>query len=315
MQGMMQAMHGNMMAMQQDMFQMQRRMQSDMGEMHRQMHNQMGNMHNKLGHMHRGLEADRFAHAGARSARDHARQQRQEAQRAARNARDNAREQRQEAQRISREHREEMRQRAWHARDMHRERAWQQYTPSEHAGYPPQRQGIYTSVVNGDVYVNDEFVARCPPGGPVAIDSSGGVVRLNGRIIWTSDGGRLGGASLPLEGVSEVEQPLAEMPDHALPHRGARRAADDAERIALRSSRAGISPIDHEETCSVCLDEIKAGQQIRTLPCFHFLHRHCAEAHFARPSVLEPGTAPQVVCPVCRVKVAPESADVDIMSI
>jgi hypothetical protein len=53
------------------------------------------------------------------------------------------------------------------------------------------------------------------------------------------------------------------------------------------------------------LEDIKAGEQIRTLPCFHFLHSKCADLYFARPSVSEDGP-PRLFCPVCRIKVEPQ---------
>lgn len=233
------------------------------------------------------------------------------------------------------------------------------------------QQGVSTSVVNGDVYINGEFVTRVPPGGPVSLDSSNGVVRLNGNVVWPRTGEeveiiaasglppevvaqrraaqadaaeRRQGASnmgtmddwrrqqrqaeawLPPEGTLEVLQPIGDTADvpfapplrrhqanpsveEATPVRAEEESVEEATRVAYRSSCEGSCPRDHPEPCSVCLDDIKVGQQIRTLPCFHFLHAQCAAAHFARPSVLERGAHPEVVCPVCRVKVGPESTE------
>lgn len=250
----------------------------DLSNMHRQMHRGMGQMHR---------EHAQIARASARSAREHARDQRHE---------------------LRRMHREQLRQ----TRSRQHDRGAGEDHWHDPFGYSPmQRQSVNTSVVNGHVYVNDELVTRVPHGVAVSINSSGGVVRLNGRTIWP----RAGDALLPPEGTSEVQQPLGDTADMPLRRHRFRAGVESAQSNALSSSCAGISPTDQEEPCSVCLDDIKAGQQIRTLPCFHFLHRHCAEAHFARPSVLEPGSRPCVACPVCRVKVEPESTEFQCMSL
>jgi len=238
-----------------------------------------------MSQMHR--EHAQIARASARSAREHARDQRHD-----------ARDQRHELRRNMSDRREQLRHHARQSRNNQFE-------------YPMQRQSFHTSVVNGDVYVNDVLMARVPRSEPVCIDSSDGVVRLNGRTIWP----RRGDARLPPEGTPEVLQPSGDTADQPLYRHRLRTGVEDAQSTALRSSCAGIAPTDQQEPCCVCLDEIKAGQQIRTLPCFHFLHRHCAEAHFARPTVLEPGSRPCVACPVCRVKVAPESAEFTCMSL
>lgn len=83
--------------------------------------------------------------------------------------------------------------------------------------------------------------------------------------------------------------------------------SERACRQAFRCSLGGACAADREEACPLCLDEFRAGQPIRTLPCFHMMHQECAELHFGAPRASEPGGRPLVLCPVCRVEVGPAS--------
>lgn len=292
MQWMMQGMQQDMWQMQQQMQhqgqQMQRDMHSNMAQAQQQMHSDMAQMPQFSG-MHQQMQSDAWQHRPTHH----------------------------DAMRASREQRRESRLQHRDARD--REREMRRSQRQAFGGGPVagglvmrglDQQGVRTSVVNGDVYINDEFVTRLPPGGPVSMETSNGVVRINGNVVWP----RAGEAWLPPEGTLEVQQPLGDTADlpfagggpfappsrrhrahsnveEATPVRAEEDPEEEATRVAYHSSCVGSCPRDHPEPCSVCLDDIKVGQQIRTLPCFHFLHRHCAEAHFARPSVLEPRLA------------------------
>mmetsp|Transcript_22707 Transcript_22707/g.53065 ORF Transcript_22707/g.53065 Transcript_22707/m.53065 type:complete len:228 (+) Transcript_22707:67-750(+) len=137
--------------------------------------------------------------------------------------------------------------------------------------------GMATSVIDGDVYVNGQWVATVPVGQPASVQQADGVVRLNGEVIWVR------------RDLRKQQRALAE---------------------ARHSSLLTESAYDREDPCPVCLESIRRGQLVRTLPCFHVLHGHCAEEHF-RASVASstsPGGArrgtPQVLCPLCRTQVA-----------
>lgn len=300
-------MQSMMLGMQQDMWQMQR----DMSQAQQQMHSEMAQASQQ---MHSGMfqaQQQQQMHSAAmrQQMQSHVEQHRaryRDSMRASREQHREARLQRREARDQDRESRRSQRQ------------AFGGGPPGMFMVRGRPHEGVSTSVVNGDVYINGEFVTRVPNGGPVALDSNNGVVRLNGNVVWP----RAGEASLPPEGAPEVHQPLGDTFYPPSRHHQAQpnveettvgqaveRAAEEATRIAYRSSCEGTCPRDHPEPCSVCLDDIEVGQQIRTLPCFHFLHAQCAAAHFARPSVLTRGARPEVVCPVCRVAVGPESTE------
>ena len=48
--------------------------------------------------------------------------------------------------------------------------------------------------------------------------------------------------------------------------------------------------------CSVCLEPMVKGETIRTLPCFHRLHKDC----------IDPWLRNKKFCPVCRASVSME---------
>ncbi|KAH0470980.1 hypothetical protein IEQ34_000703 [Dendrobium chrysotoxum] len=49
---------------------------------------------------------------------------------------------------------------------------------------------------------------------------------------------------------------------------------------------------DDELTCSVCLEQVLAGEMIRSLPCLHQFHSNC----------IDPWLRQQGTCPVCKHK-------------
>ncbi|GAB2288669.1 E3 ubiquitin-protein ligase sdir1 [Dionaea muscipula] len=50
--------------------------------------------------------------------------------------------------------------------------------------------------------------------------------------------------------------------------------------------------LDDELTCSVCLEQVNAGELIRSLPCLHQFHANC----------IDPWLRQQGTCPVCKYK-------------
>ena len=59
------------------------------------------------------------------------------------------------------------------------------------------------------------------------------------------------------------------------------------------STRNPLRPVDDEYACTVCLDEYREGDEIRTLPCMHQYHMACID-----PWLLENGD-----CPECRRRI------------
>jgi Ring finger domain len=51
-----------------------------------------------------------------------------------------------------------------------------------------------------------------------------------------------------------------------------------------------------EKNCLICLEDFAAGEELRTLPCFHSFHRPCAD-HWLRE---------KKVCPICRASIEEE---------
>jgi len=144
--------------------------------------------------------------------------------------------------------------------------------------------GVSTSVVNGVVSVNGEQVARVPRGQPVQISNVNGIVYLNGQLIW------------PRQLAPDAPEPMQAV----LGHR--------SREAWLDHCLISICEKDRTEVCPICLDDIRCGQYSCTLPCFHFLHRHCAEAYFDQ-SANGQNSGP-ALCPVCRVRVGPELIEI-----
>jgi len=185
-------------------------------------------------------------------------------------------------------------------RDMERQAEQMQAIGPTEQAFPPGvmaamgGRGVSTSVSNGVVYVNGEPVALVPPGGPVALQNVNGTVSLNGQVVWppAAAAGVAGAAAGMTEGAAtgtEGDRPPAVRDPTAYQE-------------AMRYSRLGVCGANRDEPCPVCLEDIASGQHTRTLPCFHFMHRHCAEAHFRRDAARgEP-----VLCPICRTNVGPD---------
>lgn len=50
---------------------------------------------------------------------------------------------------------------------------------------------------------------------------------------------------------------------------------------------------ESRKTCAVCMEEFRAGEQMRTLPCFHDFHKRCVDRWLRQ----------QGVCPICKHRV------------
>jgi len=153
---------------------------------------------------------------------------------------------------------------------------------------------VSASVQNGCVIVNGQPVARVPQGGPVSLQTVNGEVRVNGQRVWP----RPDAADTPAPQVGDTA---------AGPPQGRRQPTRESlERARLRAlshSREGACGADLAEPCPICLQEVRTGDRIRTLPCFHMLHHGCAEALFASPQQVRGRGRLRVLCPTCRGEV------------
>jgi len=275
-----------------DMAEMQRNFHRNMAQMQQGVHRDMAQMHRDMAQMQQDMtrrqtDAQRSAHQMQRQAQHHARQLQRQAQDRARQAqREHRNAQRQALGDIEEQQRAQTEQGGW---------TWPgAWGNSWTFGSGTFGGGVSTSVVNGDVYVNGQLVAQLPPGAPVSIQTVNNVVHLNGEVVWPQQGGDV---------IQQTQRGRAVMPPPA-------HAREDERSLAMRYSRVGVCDADREEPCPICLDDIRAGQRTRTLPCFHFLHQHCAESHFSQGE----NPADAVLCPVCRAEVGPTQQEVEVLS-
>jgi len=152
-------------------------------------------------------------------------------------------------------------------------------------------QGISTVVSNGVLYINSQPVAHVHPNHGVNMQVINGVVYVNGEMVWPQPGGR--GQVVP-----EASAPPPPQED----------PFEQAMQYSVRSACEACQ----KEPCPVCLEPIQVGDEMRTLPCFHLLHNHCAEAHFAQSAARSSRTGGPVLCPVCRHVVGPEMIEIDV---
>mmetsp|Transcript_4089 Transcript_4089/g.8254 ORF Transcript_4089/g.8254 Transcript_4089/m.8254 type:complete len:193 (+) Transcript_4089:2-580(+) len=137
--------------------------------------------------------------------------------------------------------------------------------------------GVATEVVDGDVYVNGQWVAQAVPGQPLLVTQVNGSVQVNGQFVWI---------------------------DPAI----LQRQEDAILREAEENSVLAPCQDENEEICPVCLEPMEKGQLTRTLPCFHALHADCAGRHFAASSRSRRDglrARKHVQCPLCRARVGP----------
>lgn len=170
----------------------------------------------------------------------------------------------------------------------HRAGHRQQQHSSMHIMNHGRGGGISTVMSNGVLYVNNEPVAHVQPNEGMNMQMMNGVVYLNGAAVWPQPDNR---------GHRDFE-PSAPSPDPIA--------------MAMQYSVPSICNVTRcEEPCPVCLEVINRGDHMRTLPCFHLLHRHCAEAYFSQDSAHGSSPGGPVLCPVCRHVVGPEMVQVD----
>lgn len=165
--------------------------------------------------------------------------------------------------------------------------------PAQPTGSAP----ISVSVRDGVVSVNGEEVGRAPRHG-ASVQASGGTIHVNGEVVWPprSD-------SLSASGRRDRAWLTHRLPT-APPTDGLVRNHSLAE-VALRNSLASTCTVKSQEPCPLCLDHVTVGQEMRTLPCFHFLHKHCAEKFFWEGHHVD-----AVCCPMCRLPVNVEQGNV-----
>lgn len=58
-------------------------------------------------------------------------------------------------------------------------------------------------------------------------------------------------------------------------------------------TETGIKVPEDELTCTICLDQVKRGELIRSLPCLHQFHANC----------IDPWLRQQGTCPVCKLRI------------
>lgn len=67
---------------------------------------------------------------------------------------------------------------------------------------------------------------------------------------------------------------------------------------AKQDNRSGKGSED-DLTCTICLEQVKRGDLLRTLPCLHQFHANC----------IDPWLRQQGTCPVCKLRVGSEMQD------
>jgi hypothetical protein len=60
--------------------------------------------------------------------------------------------------------------------------------------------------------------------------------------------------------------------------------------------------VKEKTSCSICMDNFKARDRIRTLPCLHFFHKACIDEWLQR----------QGTCPICKSRVDPTAASANL---
>lgn len=139
-------------------------------------------------------------------------------------------------------------------------------------------------------------------GGPDAPDNDAAaqaLISFIGQVLANSEG-RPGGRQGGVAGVHA----LTELLSNLVPQQGIDSAAVDSRTATMTYSgespvrsdpssspvRSVPSPSSEERKCMVCLEEFKAGDNLRILPCLHRYHRDCIDPWLARSRH----------CPVCK---------------
>jgi len=61
--------------------------------------------------------------------------------------------------------------------------------------------------------------------------------------------------------------------------------------VKRKSTKENVKILETQKShCSICLEEFKEGENVRTLPCFHYYHPDC----------IDPWLKTNLLCPVCK---------------
>lgn len=126
------------------------------------------------------------------------------------------------------------------------------------------------------------------------------LISFIGQVLANSEGRPGGGRQGGVAGVHA----LTELLSNLVPQQGIDSAAVDSRTATMTYSgespvrsepsgspfRSEPSPSSEERKCMVCLEEFKAGDNLRILPCLHRYHRDCIDPWLARSRH----------CPVCK---------------
>lgn len=77
-------------------------------------------------------------------------------------------------------------------------------------------------------------------------------------------------------------------------------ASVDKKQDFAGTEKGVIKASDDDLTCSVCLEQVNAGELIRTLPCLHQFHVNC----------IDPWLRQQGTCPVCKFRAGSRWSDI-----
>jgi len=72
-------------------------------------------------------------------------------------------------------------------------------------------------------------------------------------------------------------------------------AADDADIAALPVQRVtgDSSRLGEQSSCTICMEDFKVGDDVKTLPCLHLYHMSCIDAWLRRSNG----------CPICKARI------------
>lgn len=72
-------------------------------------------------------------------------------------------------------------------------------------------------------------------------------------------------------------------------------AADESDIAALpvQKVRSGASHLGNQTSCTICIEDFKDGDDVKTLPCLHLYHTSCIDAWLRRSND----------CPICKMHV------------
>jgi len=112
------------------------------------------------------------------------------------------------------------------------------------------------------------------------------IAARGGRLFGSLPGGVM---SFDLNGTAQfnrlLEHVMAHSEDDEIRHSGLSEAR--INRLPLSEATASQST----QTCTICMENFKIGEKLRTLPCFHFFCAECVDPWLQRKDE----------CPVCRV--------------